>query len=146
MALNADESSRTFVGQTSTQKPQPLHRSTVMATKPLAIPSLRLKGREQSPGQNDGGLRSQRSQMATCAGDLPSDLAAARIFVVCAAALSAMPPGGAARAPSGNRDAWGYKSHVASDRRYRRSKDRFGRSRDHWIRIAGFGNSRNRKP
>jgi hypothetical protein len=36
-ALKADESSNTFVGQNSTQKPQPLHRSTVITTPPLAI-------------------------------------------------------------------------------------------------------------
>src|ERR1035441_10582795 len=34
--LKAEESQRTWVGQNSTQNPQPLHRSTVMATKPLA--------------------------------------------------------------------------------------------------------------
>src|SRR6266498_1948374 len=40
LELNADESERTLVGQNSTQNPQPLHRSTVIDTKPLAMPGL----------------------------------------------------------------------------------------------------------
>jgi hypothetical protein len=49
--LNADESSRTSVGQNSTQNPQPLHRSTVMVTKPLAIFASVVRLEEQSVGQ-----------------------------------------------------------------------------------------------
>src|ERR1017187_2378893 len=37
LELNAEESESTRVGQNSTQKPQPLQRSIVMNTEPLAI-------------------------------------------------------------------------------------------------------------
>ena len=40
--MNADDSASTCVGQNSTQNPQPLHRSTVIATAPLAIGTLHL--------------------------------------------------------------------------------------------------------
>ena len=37
MELKAEERASTLVGQNSTQKPQPLHRSTVIVTLPFAI-------------------------------------------------------------------------------------------------------------
>jgi hypothetical protein len=39
LALNEGDSARTLLGQNSTQKPQALHRSTVIVTTPFAIPT-----------------------------------------------------------------------------------------------------------